>query len=244
MTALDFGQMLDAAVVTARMWDEKGDANWAARTYAQAVMVALRAAVKLPDVSTGVAFLRTRDVLTLIGRASELSDGLGRQVQAGQLPASTIGGNYHLAVLAHVAWLMDALPDASRVLAVANQAEVRKLSSEFWVEYAVALQRLDSGASYEPARRDWKRERYWAPYLELVGDLSHGRDAMRSAAVVEAAFQKRNHDRRFAGDQYGVEGSGREPAEWDFRLASLRAWSARRNSSSRLGAERQSPRSG
>lgn len=220
-------QVIDVAVRAAQEWDTKGDANWAARTYVQAVLAALRAAVKLPNLEAGRAFLFERGVPDLLERAVRLSQVLADEIQAARIPASVIGGNYHLSVLAHLAWLVGVGSAAERALAVANCIEIRGLSPEFWAEYADALQRLNQGVPYDPPARHWKREQYWAPYLEFIGDLSHGRDPTESLAMVEAAFNKRNRDRRFLADQYGIEGSGNEPAQWDFRLASLSALSAR-----------------
>jgi hypothetical protein len=221
MTSMDLDRMIDVAAEAAQKWDAKGDANWAARNYVQAALAALRAAVKQADEGSGIAFLRDRGAPQFLSRAVDLSEGLSREIESGRVPASVIGGNYHLSVLGHLAWILDATDAASRSLAVANQSSQRGLSTPFWNEYALALECLDRGRPYDAPERQWKKERYWAPYLEVIADLVHGRKVSNSAARASSAFQERNQNKRFLDDPYGVEGSGREPARWDFRLVSL-----------------------
>ena len=66
------------------------------------------------------------------------------------------------------------------------------------------------------------QERYWMEYLHLIAAATHGLDDLTDAlAKVDAAFAKRNTDKRIKDDNWATEGSGWLPVKWDYRREGL-----------------------
>lgn len=221
MSVSDFEALVSVAADAAARWESKGDPNWAARTYVQATIASLRVAVKSSTQASGIAYLEAGETEKYLQKAVHYYDLLEQEIKAGRLPSSVVGGSYHLTVLAHVGVLVGREDICDRVLAFSRLDFVIAQGPAFWNEYCHAFSSMRARRPYQPPARVGKRLEYWHPYLELIAALSTEGDATDSIERVSESFRRRNADRRFKDDQYGVEGSGSEPASWDFRLASL-----------------------
>lgn len=214
----------EAALEAARSWDRKGDANWARRIYGSALLGFLRAAVREPDEVSSLALLRRHGAGELLATWVERDRTVVAAVESGLAP-SVLGGPYEPLVFHHVALLLGRADLAAAGAATACRRDVRRSGGAFWCEYARAVEALGTGTPYEarPPARLRGLETCWAPYLDLVADLTHGRAPDGSLARVDDAFRRRNADRRLSSDAHGIEGSGRDPVHWDFRRAALLA---------------------
>jgi len=130
---------------------------------------------------------------------------------------------YGLLLNAHAAWLLGEDALAERFVEIANNTEAVPGSSSFWSEYASAAKALVKRTAYvapeKPALRDL--ENYWWHYLTLIQAVTT-RAGINSAyqAVVES-FVSRNMDLALRDDGKRIDGTGRGPVKWDFRLASI-----------------------
>ena len=216
---------VEIALEAARSWDQKGDANWARRNYASALLGYLRAAVQEAHEAAAVELLRRHHVPELLATWAERDETLVAEVEAGRLPAAVLGGSYEPLVFHHMATLAGRPEIAAHAARTAARDDVKRLSTKFWAEYARAVAALTAGEAYEarPLAKLRGLETYWAPYLDLVADLTHGRDPAATLVRVDDAFERRSRDRRLADDAHLIEGTGRDPVRWDFRRSALLA---------------------
>ena len=95
-------------------------------------------------------------------------------------------------------------------------------SSQFWTEYRKGIDALLGGKAYG-APADFKVKGILAtllPHITLAGALSTQGDVEGATREVDAAFAKRQKDKRIT-DNGGVEGDGNSPVLWNLRKAAL-----------------------
>jgi hypothetical protein len=90
----------------------------------------------------------------------------------------------------------------------------------FWGHYATALAKFHRGVQCElPAMKPKGYQKFMVPYVSYMCSATDGE---RVQAKLEAAksFAERNADRRYV-DWVGLDGDGKKPTRWDFRMFAL-----------------------
>jgi hypothetical protein len=215
---------VEGALAAAEIWGKRGEPTWACRNYESAVVGYLSMAVSLyPDRHSGTNFLAKEGVPQLVTKVLGLYEEILSNIRAGKIPASVIGGNYGSSVLCHISWLLALWEEARAFVSISYTPEIRALGTPFWREYAGALQRLLDREEYTPPSGLRLRglEVHWFAYLELISAITKGLDYTAVIAEARERFRKRNSDKRIRDDHFEIEGSGRAPVRWDFRLESI-----------------------
>lgn len=166
----------------------------------------------------GITYLSNEDIPHYIARCAEETRATMDQIRSGDEYDSVIGGNYHLLVLVHLAWLLNLDDAADCFIGVANEQQIRRYGGKFWNDYALGVSFLVDHQQYRPAELKLKaREKHWDTYRELMRAVTHGDDLTQSLEQIEMMFEKRNRDKRIAIDHSRIEGDGHFPVFWDFR---------------------------
>jgi hypothetical protein len=132
------------------------------------------------------------------------------------------GSDYEEFAIANAVWLMGEAELGEREIAHGLYFQPISGSTSFWREYGRAMTHLIDGSPY--TRKDIKLkgiERYWSAYLDVVAELTSGRDSDECVARAREAFRKRNADRRLPIVGPGFEGHPLEPVRCDFRLEGI-----------------------
>jgi hypothetical protein len=179
----------------------------------------LSVAVMSHEESEGRELLRAK-IAEILPRMATVFEDMLALVNSGDEPARYLAGRYSYIVVAHIAHLLGDMESAHRIAATGAQAPVR--GTPFWDLYARAYDSLVRQERVEykaPAVRG--EEKYWIPYVELMRAASEGLDLRSFQQAVRDAFESRNANKRLAVDAHQIEGTGKQPARWDFRAAAL-----------------------
>ncbi|MEO4049374.1 hypothetical protein AAFN46_20125 [Pseudomonas sp. CAU 1711] len=212
-----------SSIEIAKNWEAKNQPAWVVRCLSSALMNYLSVAVcEVGQKEEACAWLRQNEVDKLLAKYSNSVRLVVSDVERGKLPASALGGAYSHLVFAHLSWLLNA-PETGRFFAsVGSLAEIVKISTPFWADYAKCFQALVSGKKLAVTLGELKgQEKYWASYVALMSAAMSGDGLQRAIQVVDNSFAERNSDSSIADDSYEIEGSGQCPARWDFRKESL-----------------------
>lgn len=207
-------------LLAAREWESKKNYNWSARNYDSALFSLLKDSVNnYNDQISGTHFLLENESSEILERVLNSYVCLVEEIRAEKWPPAVIGGNFHFCVFSHMSWLLRQFEEAQQFVQYAT--DPRFESTRFLSEYARALAALTRKTSYQPPSFELKGlERYWWHYLVLISDLTNNRDPADSVNSVKSSFKSKNQDQRLA-DNYDIEGTGKHPVKWDFRLASI-----------------------
>lgn len=92
---------------------------------------------------------------------------------------------------------------------------------KFWTAYADGLRALLERRPFQPpAHKLSGLQLSLEPYLRLMAALSSGQDPSDALRSVDAAFKKRQTDRRLT-DWTMLSGDGEHPVRWDYRRAAI-----------------------
>jgi hypothetical protein len=190
-----------------------------------AVLNLLSVAVTECETAEGLSFLQEHQVAKSLRLADRDYQMLFDQLARGAVGPSQVGGNYVLLVLAQCCSLVGEGEMMASFVERAGNSVLLSLGSPFWSEYARGMIALQEGARYEvPPLRCKRAEVYWEPHLRLMSAIANEGDAAVLLAECEDAFARQNRDRSLEPDSYGVEGNGKEPVKWSFRLESFRRY--------------------
>jgi hypothetical protein len=220
--------VVQMSLKNAAAWEAKGESAWADSCISMAVMNLLSIAVEEHSTcANATGWLRNMELSSLLQRALTHQASILREVDAGKLPISTLGGNYAHLVYAHLSWALEDFQIGEFFVKIAERKDLTQISTPFWREYARAMGCLVRSESYEmrPIRLRGQEE-YWAYYMRLIQAVCNGRDPNDALAEVSQAFVRRNADTRIKDDNYESEGSGIHPVKWDYRRDSLLAYIA------------------
>lgn len=215
---------LESLKVTAKKaeeWAEKGEPVWVDRCLTSTILGFLSLAIsETDDGDSALHFLEEHEVPRLLLMELKALKMLIRKVDVGDSSSSSIGGNYHYLVMAHIGiWLgLDDL--AKQYLSIANREDVVELSISFWNEYAKAFSCLVHGKPYaKTVLVDSEGiERHWELYLNLMEVGSYSQEVVEE---IKRSFVQRNKSGSQSDDSYAIEGSVENPTKVDFRLLSL-----------------------
>ncbi len=155
-------------------------------------------------------------------RYTEVMQLLACKADSGEVPVSTIAGNYPLLVFTHVAWAIDSNDLGENLASLASRKDVSELSTPFWQEYSKGVDSLIRGHQYTVGELELVgQELYWVTYLHLIESASKKQDISSSVAAVDDAFLRRNSDKKIKDDAHEIEGAGAHPTTWDFRRDGL-----------------------
>lgn len=198
---------------------DAGDVKKADRLLMHFAMDLLSVAVMSHEESEGRELLRD-EIAEILPRMATVFEDMLALVNSGDEPARYLTGRYNYLVVAHIAHLLADMETASRIATIATQAPVP--GTPFWDLYARAYDSLSRRERVEykaPAARG--EEKYWIRYVELMRAASEGIDLRSFQQTVRDAFESRNANKRLAVDAHEIEGTGKQPARWDFRAAAL-----------------------
>lgn len=89
-----------------------------------------------------------------------------------------------------------------------------------WRHYATALAKYHRGVQCElPAMKPKGYEKFMIPYISYMSATSEEERALAKIDVAKS-FSERNADRRYV-DWVGLDGDGKKPTRWDFRMFAL-----------------------
>lgn len=195
-------------------WQAKGNPGWELNVRRSAISDALCEAVQLPE-AQGVALLRDPGVLAqaerLVAIATEHQQA---EDNDDAIDLALIAGNREVAraLIAH-ARSMEGGPTAIM---------------QYWREYRRAIVALLERQPYQPLANAPKAPGWLArfvPNLALAEALSTGAETGPAIATVDAAFAKRQRDKRMF-DPSGHDGEGQVPVLWNVRKVALLAAAA------------------
>jgi hypothetical protein len=222
-----------ATLKTASDWESKGDWVWALRNYSLALMGMLSQAVEgSSNLTEGAGVLVSLDTGAQLTKYVDVISKARADVELRKSPWSVLDGAYKLLVFSHLSTILKNDLAATYLLELANAEGVLELAGKFWKGYARALLAFERHRPF--ARQAMKlagQERYWVKYLDLMSNLSEGKDVQGSIAEVDEAFAARNRDKRIKDDNFRIEGSGLHPVRWDFRKDAILGLAASRAAS-------------
>lgn len=144
------------------------------------------------------------------------------KVDSGEVPISTIAGNYPHLVFTHLAWALEEFNLGMTLANIASRPDVLELSTPFWQEYAHAINALIAGRPYSSIDMEVEgQEAYWEHYLHIIESATNQQDISIVIADANKAFIHRNSDTTIKDDAHEIEGSGEHPVLWDFRRDGL-----------------------
>src|SRR5262245_24139477 len=167
-----------------------------------------------------VKWLRTRNVRAYLIELAEENENNLRQLEATSTVTYAV---LNRPELLHYAAIFDAPENTEHQLlrsVGSSLAREHFPQSGIWRAYATALVNYHAGIHGPlslPKARGY--EKFYLPYIEyMLADSDSGRDkAIESAAK---SFEARNRDKRYT-DWVGLDGDGKKPVRWDFRLYAL-----------------------
>ncbi|QDU14180.1 hypothetical protein CA11_19840 [Gimesia maris] len=207
----------------AENWQSKGNLVRETQCLSSLLMNYLAIAVeKYDDNDEAKAWLITQEALPTLERYAQAMQLLVAKVDSGEVPASTIAGNYPHLVFTHLAWALGEFALGERFSGIASRSDVLELSTPFWQEFSRAVDTLVSGHQYTVGNLAIKgQEKYWRTYLQLIEVATNGQELSTAIAEIDDAFARRNLDKTIKGDAHEIEGSGGHPVQWDFRRDGL-----------------------
>jgi len=170
---------------------------------------------------SGIDYLRSHDVGAIIRRMAHLNGNLYQSLLQNEGPPAAAVDNQLTPV--HIGWLVHEWDAANTLLAICADSRVTKFFpiTTFWSEYYRAIQCLVSRQAYNPVLPKLRGyEKCWMPYLNLIADLTSDRDPTNSREEIAEVFARRNCDKRLV-DWEMIDGDGRYPVQWDFRVTSI-----------------------
>lgn len=216
-------EFIDVYRQGADQWRAKGNLVRESRSLTSLLMNYLAlAAVQCRHEEDARLWFAEREVLPVLKRHIDVLHLLVDQVDAGETNATAIAGNYPHLVFVHLAWALGEYELGERLTAIACRPDVLKLSTPFWCEYAAAIDALVGGRVYVAGEHVRKgKAGNWNAYLQLIQYATNSSDLTIAIADVDAAFVRRNGDKKSKDDAYEIEGSGKHPVQWDFRRDGL-----------------------
>jgi hypothetical protein len=216
-------QIIQSSLQAGENWERKGQLVWIGRCLSTALMNYLSIALEdYRDAGSASAWLLREGVPALLSRHLDATTRLAADVDARKLPGSTLGGNYHHLVFAHLAWLLAARGQGESYVNIAVRLDVLEISTPFWSEYARGVNSLVRGQEYRMTElRPRGQETHWMAYLRLLEAASSSGWLDDALAEVDKSFTLRNADKSIKDDSYEIEGSGGHPVKWDFRRHGL-----------------------
>jgi hypothetical protein len=216
-------QSIDSSLEAADEWERKGRACESSQCLEDALIYSLSLSVtECARLAEGVAWLESQGIRGHLERYRRALGTLAAEVDSGKQPPHALSGQYHYLAFSHLGWLIRDFEAGEWLAGIAGRPDTSRLSSPFWREYQEAIAKLIRGEPYEPKplRKLRGLERHWATYLGLIQAATHGAPLEPTLAAIDESFAARNADHRLR-DSYDVEGTGRQPAKWDFRKESL-----------------------
>jgi hypothetical protein len=216
-------RIIQRSLAVAASWERKGQPAWVSRCVSTALMNCLSLAVEEHyDADSAVAWLFDEDVPTLLSRHLDATAKLSADVDAGKLPGSALGENYHYLVFAHLAWLISDWGPSDAYVRIATRSDVLGISTRLWSEYARGVDLLSRGQEFRMSElRPRGQEKYWIAYLRLIEAASRSEPLDDTLVEIDRSFAARNVDKGIKDDAYEIEGSGEHPVRWDFRRRGL-----------------------
>lgn len=207
----------------AKNWKSKGNLIRETKSLSSLLVNLLAiAAEEYSSVDEAKAWLIEQDISSALSRYGEAIQMLVAKVDAGEVPASTITGNYQHLVFTHLTWALGEFDLGEQFANIASRSDVLELSTPFWQRYAQAVEALIEGRPYTLGDLTAEsQEEYWRTYLQLIERATNSQDISHAVAEVNDAFARRNSDKTIKDDAHEIEGSGGHPVSWDFRRDGL-----------------------
>ncbi len=139
----------------AEKWEAKGIESWeniwwSNSSIRMALMNLLSVAVEeYADHTTAEKWLLENGTHSLLRRTYENLRRIISEVDAGNTPASSFGGNYNHLVFAHLSWTLQDFPLGESFIAIAERNDSCEISTPFWCEYAKAMGSFIRSEPYE-----------------------------------------------------------------------------------------------
>jgi hypothetical protein len=229
----------DMFLATACQWQEKANPGYELFCLNSYIQNRLRFALREErTVAAGVQHFADSAARVALGRIPALV----RQIYVlGQAPwpDSPSCSAFHLLTDIHCLWLLGEFGAAHSVAEVFSfRAWTRwMMAGGLWTEYANGTWALTSGAPWQPRTLRLRGyDSHWWTYINLLSVWHRGEDDAAARARVAESFMRRNRDKRLVAD---VDGDGRFPVFWDFRLESMLRFAdyRRRAAEQALGAD-------
>lgn len=207
----------------AENWRSKGNLIRETKSLSSLLMNYLAmAVVECGNSDEAKAWWSKHEAFPVLERYAEAMHSLVGKVDAGEVPGSTIAGNYPHLVFTHLAWALGKFPLGEMLAGIASRSDVLELSTPFWQEYAQAIDALVTGHPYTAGDLAVEgQEEYWKSYLHIIEHATNNRDIATAIADSDEAFTRRNSDTTIKDDAHEIEGSGGHPVRWDFRRDGL-----------------------
>ncbi len=202
----------------------EGDIAKSPNLFVRAAMDFLKIAVsEFEGLDQARGFLAQEKVPALIAEGAKGYEKFLSEIRSGRALRKDMTGEYVFIAASHLALLLG-LDGPARTysrLAVAPETIVGKLPY-FWNGYAESYAALLDGKPVRvPGFKKLRgEEKYWIHYIELMALLSQGDPPGEKVEELRALFLKRQSDKRI-NDWEGLEGDGKRPVKWDFRLEAL-----------------------
>jgi len=191
--------------------------NLALTSFCQAITAGLSIAVSSTDnVDEGIAVLKGLNIGPLVKQSLELIPQAVRMEDASAFNHIT---------LAHVAWLLD-MDEVGKEIILESSKDTY-FGTKFLAQYVRVLLNFSQLNSIELKPLKLKGiEKYWAEYLKLMMALVSGVsvDIKQQLNTSAEMFVARNKDNRLNGGGHEIDGVGKCPVKWDFRLVSIVAF--------------------
>jgi len=204
-------------------WQSKGNLVREAKSLSSLLMNYLAmAVVECSSLDEVKAWCSKHEVSPVLERYAEVMQLLVGKVDSGEVPSSTISGNYPNLVFTHLAWALGEFDLGEMLGGIASRQDVLGLSTPFWQEYSKAIDALIAGRTYIAGELNVEgQEVYWNTYLHLIERATNNQDVSTAIADVDDAFLRRNSDKTIKDDAHEIEGSGGHSVRWDFRRDGL-----------------------
>ncbi len=204
-------------------WREKGVLSREANSLSSLLLNYLAIAVdECSNIEEARAWFASQDYASVLARYQDVLASLTARIDAGEVPSSTIAGNYRHLVFTHLTWALSDFGAGKHCARIAARSDVLELSTPFWCEYAMAIQKLIDGEPYKIGDIDVQgQEGYWLSYLRLIERATNNQETASAVAAINDAFARRNLDITIKDDAHEIEGSGGHPVRWDFRRDGL-----------------------
>ncbi len=212
-----------AALIQGKKESKDGQHYNAANSFKSGLKQLLSVAVcDFRSSSEGIAFLVSAETLDFVNLCAEETVITIELIRTGKAPESVIGGNYHLLMLAHIAWLVECDEAARSFVTGSRDPCIQHYGGEFWKDYATGMDSLVNHRPFEPKQMKLKTwERYLDAYRNFMRAATHGEDISEALKKVDVMFEKRNRDKTLKPDHSQINGDGNFPVYWDFRRESL-----------------------
>ena len=129
---------------------------------------------------------------------------------------------YVLTAIAHFAMLTGKAEYSEELVEVAMERQIQQRATQLMRLYTQSFLNAIHKQCFEPPEFKPKGyEKYFLPYLKLFHAIVEGDQLQKVITEVDAAFEKRNKDKRTNDDDYGIDGTGKKPVCWDFRKESI-----------------------